>query len=521
MKTKEFRKYKVYRLHNEQKMSYRQISEIMGISLGTIHADLSHIPANYVAADQSDVSKLAEKCKGLPFFCGADHIVGQCDKCFWGIIKEPLDMHNQPTICYDYELEIINAIETYHAVSLIKSRSIGATQLMVIYFLYRIFAKQDKGNFFIICGNDMEASKGIMRRLRVILSKHDIFTDDKETVLNFPQLDSRIQCYPSRVASLRSWDRVQIAFADEVDSLENSQDIRSVLEAYKVKSGADIVLCSTPGRINSTMHRIMKEPIDKCFYHRLSIDYTRSLGKLLNQKDIEHLKESSPSFESEFCCKFGFTKVGNMLSSKALDDAITRSYSIEETTANANSPKSMGIDYGQTGTGGLGGGMGAVITAYEDGIVKVLEARLWTNAEYNEVLQDIRTMIQTYDPVKVWVDGSAVSFCRSIKLIPEIDEDPNYQAVIKMYNEMKGVDWTNNMRVIPINWVRHQVGMINNLQMLFNQNAIAVSPTLDKLVTALRTAVTENMRLVKDLSQYNDLTDSLFLACLEYEVSKN
>jgi hypothetical protein len=88
-----------------------------------------------------------------------------------------------------------------------------------------------------------------------------------------------------------------------------------------------------------------------------------------------------------------------------------------------------------------------------------------------------------------------------------------------MYNEMK-VDYTNNMRVIPINWVKHQVGMINNLQMLFNQNAIAVSPKLDKLVTALRTAVTENMRLVKDLSQYNDLTDSLFLACQEYEVAK-
>jgi hypothetical protein len=519
MKPKEFRKFKIYKLYTEQHMSHKQISELMGISVGTVNNDIHNIPDSY--KEQSDITKLADKCKGLPFFCGDSHVVGACDKCFWGIIKEPLDMHGNPTTLFDYELEIINAIETHHAVSLIKSRSIGATQLMVIYFLYRIFAKQDKGNYFIICGNDMEASKGIMRRLRVILSKHDIYTDDRETVLNFPQLEARIQCYPSRVASLRSWDRVQIAFADEVDSLENSQDIRSVLEAYRVKSGADLVLCSTPGRLSSTMHRIMKEPVDKCFYHRMSIDYTRSLGKLLDEKTIAGLKESSPSFESEFMCKFGFTKQGNMLSSKALDDAIARPYSIEETTANANSPKSMGIDYGQTGTGGLGGGMGCVVTAWEDGIVKVLEARLWTNAEYNEVLEDIRIMVQTYDPVKIYTDGSAVSFCRSIKLIPEINEDPNYQQQIKMYNEMKGVDWTNNMRVIPVNWTKHQVSMINNLQMLFNQNAIAVSPTLHKLVTALRTAVTENMRLVKDLSQFNDLTDSLFLAAMEYEVSKN
>lgn len=268
------------------------------------------------------------------------------------------------------------------------------------------------------------------------------------------------------------------------------------------------------------MHKIMKEPEDKCFYHRLSIDYTRSLGKLLDPSHIQHLKESSPSFESEFCCRFGFTKAGNMLRSKSLDDAIARSYSIEETTANINSPKSMGIDYGQTGTKGLGGGMACVVTAWEDGIVKVLAAKLWVNAEYNEVLEEIRSMIQLYDSVKVWADGSAVSFIRSLKLIPEVDEDPSYQAVIKMYSQMKGVDWSNNMRVIPVNWVRHQVPMINNLQMLFNQNAIAVSPTLDKLVIALRTAVTENMRLQKDLSQYNDLTDSLFLACLEYEVAR-
>lgn len=273
----------------------------MDISLGTVNSDLHSIPENY--SQVSDIDKLAEKCKDKPFYCGPDHILGQCDRCFWGIIGEPQDMKGNKQPCFDYEVEIISAIETHHAVSLIKSRSIGATQLMVIYF---IFAKQDKGNYFIVCGNDMEASKGIMRRLRLILSKHDIFTDDKETVLNFPQLDSRIQCYPSRVASLRSWDRVQIAFANEVDSLENSQDIRSVLEAYRVKSGADLVLCSTPGRINSTMHRIQKEPADKCFYHRMSIDYTRSLGKLLDDKTIAVLKKSSPSFDSEFCCRFGF-----------------------------------------------------------------------------------------------------------------------------------------------------------------------------------------------------------------------
>jgi len=173
----------------------------------------------------------------------------------------------------------------------------------------------------------------------------------------------------------------------------------------------------------------------------------------------------------------------------------------------------MGIDFGSTGNTGLGGGFGCVVTAFEDGIVKVLEAKLWTNAEYFE--EDIRNMIRVYDPTKTYVDGSAVAFCRSLKLTPEINESPDYQRDIKRYREMK-VDYTNNMRVIPVSWMKDQVSMLGNCKMLFDQNCIAVSPTLDKMVTALRSCVAENMRLDKGVSQYNDLIDELILACSEY-----
>jgi hypothetical protein len=54
------------------------------------------------------------------------------------------------------------------------------------------YTKQEPGNYFIVSGNDFEASRGLMRRLRAILAKHSIYTDDRETVLNFPQLDCRI-----------------------------------------------------------------------------------------------------------------------------------------------------------------------------------------------------------------------------------------------------------------------------------------------------------------------------------------
>ncbi len=67
-------------------MSHKQIAELMDCSVGTVNSDLHAIPESY--KDQSDLNKLADKCKGRAWFCGPDHIVGQCENCFWGIIGD-------------------------------------------------------------------------------------------------------------------------------------------------------------------------------------------------------------------------------------------------------------------------------------------------------------------------------------------------------------------------------------------------------------------------------------------------
>lgn len=86
MNPKQYREYKIYKLYTEQKMSHKQIAELMDCSVGTVNSDLHAIPESY--KDQSDLNKLADKCKGRAWFCGPDHIVGQCENCFWGIIGD-------------------------------------------------------------------------------------------------------------------------------------------------------------------------------------------------------------------------------------------------------------------------------------------------------------------------------------------------------------------------------------------------------------------------------------------------
>jgi len=91
-----------------------------------------------------------------------------------------------PTPCLDYDLEINSLIEKYRDPALLKSSSIGHTQLILIYILIRILAQQKAGNSAIICGNDTETSRGMMRRLHAFLVKNSIYSYDRETV--FPWL---------------------------------------------------------------------------------------------------------------------------------------------------------------------------------------------------------------------------------------------------------------------------------------------------------------------------------------------
>jgi hypothetical protein len=91
------------------------------------------------------------------------------------------------------------------------------------------------------------------------------------------------------------------------------------------------------------MHRIFNEPEDKCFYKRLTIDYTRSLGKLLTESDIIKLKESSPSFDNEFCCRFGAIKIGLSFPRLDIKRATKHDYSLDYIPGTSSI---MGIDVG-------------------------------------------------------------------------------------------------------------------------------------------------------------------------------
>ena len=87
------------------------------------------------------------------------------------------------------------------------------------------------------------------------------------------------------------------------------------------------------------------------------------------------------------------------------------------------------------------------------------------------------------------------------------------------YERADDVKPGSNTKVIPVNFSRDNKTMISTMAQLFQDHKIAVSPEFDKLAVALRSAVVDEYRLLKDQSAYNDLTDAISLSLKCYRMN--
>jgi hypothetical protein len=102
-----------------------------------------------------------------------------------------------------------------------------------------------------------------------------------------------------------------------------------------------------------------------------------------------------------------------------------------------------------------------------------------------------------------------------------IAEDADYDKVIARFkSEGLGDNWSENMRIVPINFNKEHKAMLGHCKMIIEQNPgrIAINPDkFDKLITALRTAVDNDGTLDKESTSYNDIFDAFRLALKFYQ----
>ena len=70
-------------------------------------------------------------------------------------------------------------------------------------------------------------------------------------------------------------------------------------------------------------------------------------------------------------------------------------------------------------------------------------------------------------------------------------------------------DW---MKVIPVSFMKEHIDMLAHTKRLLDAEALAVSPTWNKLIVAMRTAYAVEGDLKKKQGSYDDLLDAFMLS---------
>ena len=445
--------------------------------------------------------KLLDDCRGKPFWVTKHNEKKDC--CFNCIIgwprKDELEANNVEHPIYDYEIAITNDIESHQHVWIKKSRGLGITEIILRYLAWCCLSSDYYKNKFIhiIAGTREDfANKLIVRLENIFQHKYpDVRFQSKYTELWLNK--TLVQIYPSKqLKDLRGHIDVSFMFIDEADYFDRAEqeELPFVIKSYEEKSNAKVLMVSTPNRPDGLFYEIETDKKFKGFFHKLQLGYDVGLDKIYNRKFIEREK-LEPEFEREYNLKY-LGKIGNVFHYQDID------HSIVEYDLAIKEGQSMGIDPGFGGSA-----FGVVITYYQDGKIHILLAEDFDRPSHEEMREKCWQLIKKYNIKKIYVDGSALSFIRSLKIM--IGERSNYETIPKEHYRF--------MRVQPINFATRHKEMLGYAKSVLEADFIRIHPTQQKLIIALKTAWEDNGSLSKEQTSHDDVFDAFRLSLLAYK----
>jgi hypothetical protein len=192
------------------------------------------------------LARLIEAVKGKPFWIWDDkqHDIehqrhnGLC--CFNHIIPAGLPIKNGIRHkFYDYQKLILDSLEQYKRLYLLKGGGIGASELLIRKMAHMCLSsdKFKDSQMIILTGPRLDLSISLVRRLKALFYP-DIIFQDKETVLQLGGV--RVEAFPSHaIHSARGLPSVSFIYADECDFWHPGQEeyeARALIDRYTLKS---------------------------------------------------------------------------------------------------------------------------------------------------------------------------------------------------------------------------------------------------------------------------------------------
>jgi len=469
---------------------------------------------------------------------------GNC--CFNHIAGLPLkDGRNHPL--YDYERllcdTLFGADETNNSRTransedfkdkhlwVLKSTGLGITELFlrVIGWLCTKDDRLKGSQICIVTGPRIELSVTLIDRLKALFySKLGIIFANKETVLELNGV--RIEVYPSHhLDSMRGLANVSFILLDEADFFPPGQqkDARDISERYIGKSNPYIVLTSTPNRPGSLFDQIEKEKEQECIYQRIKLDYTYGLGKIYTKEEIDKARQS-PSFEREYNLKY-LGIIGNTFHTKDIDRAVLLGKNYDPNVVVVEADKILGIDVGWGSSA-----FGLCLLQVANSRVEILLADEYERPRYTDMVDMLTDLLRglhhrkldqsVLDTTKVYVDGSSPEFVTTLKEL--VGETTRWDKIHErlQYCKDHNLDPSRYMQVVPVAFSQEGRNMIKHTKELleFDTPLIAINSKFDKLITALRTAISsDDGKLDKEQTSFHNVLDALRLALKGIKIVK-
>jgi hypothetical protein len=268
---------------------------------------------------------------------------GQC--CFNHIIGLPAKNGKEYPI-FDYELDVVDKIQSNRNIWIKKASGIGATELILRYLTWKILFNNDLEykSVFIVSGTFVHHANELKVRMENLFRTKfsSIQLDSKFTDLWIK--NTNIKIFPSRnVKDLRGYTDVSYLFIDEADHFEPSvnSELLHAITRYEEKSNCKTIMVSTPNAPNGLFENIEKDPNSK--YCKIVLSYQVGLDKIYDRQEIER-KKKEPEFPREYECLY-LGKIGNFLSPPLIDQSITLADKLQTPISNYNL-HSVGVDFG-------------------------------------------------------------------------------------------------------------------------------------------------------------------------------
>lgn len=454
--------------------------------------------------------------KGKIFWCNNDGNKQTC--CFNHIIGLPVkDGESKPI--FDYEIELVNQLDSYKDVWIKKARGLGITEILLRYMAYlcvRTDSFQNK-RFHIVTGPRINIAEDLIDRLFVLF---DNIPEVQKTIKRVGPIiqinEVTIQAFPSHtVSTMRGYTDVKFILLDEADYFPIGQQLeaRAVAEGYRIKTRPWIVMVSTPNRpggLFDSMERESESNYQRLFYH-----YTRGIGKIYNPQDIERERQQA-YFKREYELAYGYG-IGNIFNATVLDavEELGRGYRNIINRNQEGQQRSLGIDPG------FGSSQTAfVVTQFIDQNIVITYSEQFQNASTESMVGHAYRIIQRYNlnngVNKVFIDGSNPGFIRSLK--SALGEYPNYDVYIDKAKADGDRPLFHYMNVIPINFSTQGKPMLSNVKKWVDKGHVAIDPDQHKeLMLDLRIAQADEEMKLDKTDNTMDMLDALRLA-MEYYV---